>query len=158
MVRATSAVHINVDGFLRLPSLLKAQQPPYTYNPHPMIRGMNGSQYRCANAYAPTEASLICFQEGCTFYPFLCGSASCSCMTLHGNHPYRSLNWLLKELAAAPRLPPDLVKEEKEINKLIDRLIGGLQSLKKHHQGHVDRHTLGYHRYAGLLQRLHDGE
>ena len=119
---------------------------------------IKGSSYRCASADAPAEASLICCQEGCTVYPFLCGSPKCACMTLHRKHYCQPLQGLLEEMALPPKLPADLAKEEKDIDSLIDRLVGELQSLKKRHKEHVEKHTLGSRKYTGLLQRLLHGE
>ncbi len=119
-----------------------------------MIRG---SQYRCASADAPAEATLICYQQGCSAYPFLCGRANCACMTLHGNHHCSPLNGLLQTLAVPPKLPAEITKVEKDIDSFIDRLVGELQALKKRHKAHVERHTLGSRKYAGLLQRLIHG-
>lgn len=63
-------------------------------------------------------------------YPFICGQDKCACMTLHDNHQCKPLNGLLKALATPSKLLPDLAKEEKDIDGLIDRLTMDLQSLK----------------------------
>lgn len=78
--------------------------------------------------------------------------------TLHSRHQCQPISGLLEVLAVPSKLPADLVKEEKDINGLLDKLIEELQSLKKRHKAHVERHISGARRYTGLLQRLLQGE
>lgn len=119
---------------------------------------IKNSSYLCASADAPAKAVFICYQTGCSVYPFLCGQDNCACMTLHDNHKCKPLSGLLNTLATPSKLPADIVKEEKDINELIDRLVLGLQSLKQRHKTHVENHSLVARKFAGLQQRLLQGE
>ena len=86
--------------------------------------------YHCASGDTPATANMVCMQEGCTTNPFICGQGNCACYTMHREHQYKPLNELLKTLATQTKFPVGLVREEKDIGGLIDRLVFQLQSLK----------------------------
>lgn len=119
---------------------------------------IKGNSYLCTSADVPTKTTLICYQEGCTVYPFLCGKDNCACMILHGSHRCKLLSELLETMVLPPKPPADLAKEEKDIDSLIDKLRGELQLLKQRHKAHIERHSLNTHKYAGMLQRLLEGK
>lgn len=123
-----------------------------------IIKMIKGSSYKCASADSPAEATLICYQDGCMVYPFLCGRASCACMALHGNHQCKPLDGFLKTLAVSSNHPNELTREEKEIIGFIDRLIGDLSSLKQRHKAHIEKHCIDTRKFTELLQRLLQGE
>lgn len=51
-----------------------------------------------------------------------------------------------------------LVKNEKDIDALIGKLIRDLEILRKHHREHVSSHFKNSRKYSGLVSRLISGE
>lgn len=51
-----------------------------------------------------------------------------------------------------------LVKNEKDIDALIGKLIRDLETLRKHHREHVSSHFKNSRKYSGLVSRLISGE
>lgn len=117
---------------------------------------IKGSSYNCANADAPALATLVCCEEGCTLYPFLCGQYDCQCTTLHLKHQYKPIQRLLGELP--PKPPEDLSKVEQDIDNLIDSLITNLHTLKQHLRTDIEKHSIGALEITERVHRLLSGE
>lgn len=115
-------------------------------------------RYHCANIPNSAEATLVCNQEGCKVYPFLCVRSHCNCMALHRRHQCVPLVGLLEELETPLALPESLIRDYKEIDGFIGKIIGDLESLRKRHLEHIEKHSMGCRRSGGLLQRLIQGE
>lgn len=56
----------------------------------------------CANTESPAKAILVCWESGCTAYPFMCGRESCSCMVPHAEHTSQMTKGIIKKLMNIP--------------------------------------------------------
>lgn len=101
------------------------------------------NNYTCGSSDAPNEATYICYQKGCTSYPFTCGLKNCTCRGAHGGHQSQSFDWLKGKINSAAPIPERLPEDDKVVEGLIKELIAKLETVKQRHHEFVNSYGSG---------------
>ena len=61
---------------------------------------------------------MACVQEGCNFFPFMCGRMGCECMKPHLRHKF--IEGIHSDVSKKPELPEEYLKQQKSIDILLE--------------------------------------
>lgn len=86
-------------------------------------------EYLCSNNAEPNKAFFVCSTLGCNRYALLCSKSDCQCQPQHYGHSILHLYSILNSPAVRQQLPlPEpVIRLEKNVEMLIDELIGGME-------------------------------
>lgn len=102
------------------------------------------NNYLCGSSDAPSEAIMICQQQGCTSFALTCGKKNCDCRLTHKGHNMVYLDDILEKVAQPIKLPEQLSKLESSVDIVIDGFIRQMEQLRIDHRQHI-RQTMEQH-------------